>query len=291
MAIIGLSPNIAPNQFKLSNMILGISSFTYGWAVSCHADKAGNAYEQLLIAKALDFGLKCLQIGDNLPVHTFDNKRLNELKSKLTEHGIRIEIGARGLTDKHLEKYILLADYLGAPLLRFVIDDAGFEPDCERVVRTIKNILPELKARAITLGIENHDRFKVNELAGIMEAVGDNHVGICLDCVNSMGAGEGLEYVADILSSYTVNLHIKDFTVTRLPHQMGFTVEGCPAGKGLTNVDLLMEKVGQYDRCQSAILEQWVVPESNIEATVEKEELWAQQSVDYLKQTNYFKLR
>jgi sugar phosphate isomerase/epimerase len=273
-------------------MILGISSFTYGWAVNYNTGEAGiAAYEQVLINKALTFGLKCLQIGDNLSIHTFDSKRLSDLKNKVTECGIRIEIGARGLMDEHLEKYIQLTDYLGAPLLRFIIDAPGFEPDDEIVVKTIKNILPQLKEKGIILGIENHDRFKAKELAVIMESVGDKHVGICLDCVNSMGAGEGLEHVVDILSPYTVNLHIKDFIITRLPHQMGFTVEGCPAGKGLTNIDLLMEKVGRYRSCESAIMEQWVVPENTKEATVEKEERWAQQSIDYLKQTNYFKLR
>jgi sugar phosphate isomerase/epimerase len=273
-------------------MILGISSFTYGWAVNHNAGRAVNpAYEQVLISKTLALGLNCLQIGDNLPLHTFSNKRLNELKNKLDEYGIRIEIGARGLTEEHVEQYIQIADYLKAPLLRFIIDRPGFEPDREKVIKQIKNILPQLKVKGITLGIENHDRFKAKELAGIMESIGDKYVGICLDCVNSMGAGEGLEYVADVLSPYTVNLHIKDFTVTRLPYQMGFTVEGCPAGEGLTNVDLLMEKVGRYGRCESAILEQWVVPESTKVATVEKEEGWAQQSIDYLKQTNYYKLR
>ena len=272
-------------------MVLGISSFTYGWSVNHNADKAENpAYEQVLINKTLAFGLNCLQIGDNLPLHTFDDKRLNDLKKRITTYGIRLEIGAKGLTDERAEQYVQLADYLKAPLLRFIIDCPGFEPDNEEVIKTIKNILPLLKAKDITLGIENHDRFKVKELAGIMESVGDKHVGICLDCVNSIGAGEGLEYVADILAPYTVNLHIKDFMVTRLPHQMGFTVEGCPAGVGLTNVKLLMEKIGQYGRCESAILEQWVVPEDTREATTEKEELWAQQSIDYLKKTNYFKL-
>lgn len=177
-----------------------------------------------------------------------------------------------------------------APLLRFVIDCPGFEPDCGTVVKVIKNILPQLKAQNITLGIENHDRFKAKELAGIMESVGDKNVGICLDCVNSMGAGEGLEYVVDILAPYTVNLHIKDFIVNRLPHQMGFTIEGCPAGTGLINVGLLMEKVERYGRCESAILEQWVVPGHTKAATLKKEEEWAQQSINYLKRTNYFKL-
>ncbi|WPU93602.1 TIM barrel protein [Mucilaginibacter sabulilitoris] len=271
-------------------MILGISSFTYGWAINYHIAEAKNpALEQFLIDRTLAFGLSCLQIGDNLPVHTFDRERLYRLKNRITESGIRLEIGARELTDEHLEKYIQLADYLDVRLLRFVIDGAGFEPAAETIVKTIKKFLPRLKQKGIILGIENHDRFKSKELAGIMELIGDEHVGICLDCVNSIGAGEGLEYVAHILSPYTVNLHIKDFTVNRLSHQMGFSVEGCPAGQGLTDIDLLMEKVGRYGRCESAVLEQWLVPENVKETTVSKEEQWAKQSIDYLKQTNYFK--
>src|ERR1700754_929559 len=223
-------------------MILGISSFTYGWAVNHNAGKSV-AYEQVLINKTLAFGLKCLQLGDNLSLHDFDHKRLNDLEKKVAQNGIRIEIGARGLTDAGLEKYIQLADCLGAPLLRFVIDEQGFEPDQEMVIRTIKNVLAPLKAGGIRLGIENHDRFRAKDLAYIMESVGDKQVGICLDCVNSIGAGEGLEYVADILAPYTVNLHIKDFKISRLSHQMGFMVEGCPAGQGLTNLDLLMNKI------------------------------------------------
>jgi sugar phosphate isomerase/epimerase len=181
-----------------------------------------------------------------------------------------------------------LADHLNAPLIRFVIDTVQFEPDCDYIIHSIKNILPELKKNKITLGIENHDRLKAKELANIMEAVGDDQVGICLDCVNSIGAGEGLAYVSDVLAPYTVNLHIKDFIIKRLPHLMGFTVTGCPAGQGNTDIDMLMEKIGKYARCQSAVLEQWVVPANSEKETVLKEQQWAKASIDFLKKTNYF---
>jgi sugar phosphate isomerase/epimerase len=273
-------------------MILGISSFTYGWSVGFSEGSAVKPMdEQGLINQTLAFGISCLQIGDNLPLHTFDAERLNKLKQEILKNNIRIEIGARKLTGENIEKYIQLAAFLNAPLLRFVIDGPGFEPDSNYVIKIIKNSIPALKANGITLGIENHDRLKAKELARIMEVIGDEHVGVCLDCVNSMGAGEGLEHVADVLMPYTVNLHIKDFVVSRLPHQMGFTVTGAPAGQGITNIALLMEKANQYGRCQSAVLEQWVVPEDNMEATVKKERLWAQESISFLKGTNYFKLK
>ena len=104
-----------------------------------------------------------------------------------------------------------------------------------------------------------------------MDSIADERVGICLDCVNSLGAGEGLEWVSSVLIPYTVNLHIKDFTIQRFSHKMGFTVTGSPTGKGMTNVPRLLEKLAKYDRCKSAVLEQWVTPEEKIEDTLRKE--------------------
>lgn len=156
------------------------------------------------------------------------------------------------------------------------------------VIQIIKEVLPELMESNVTLGIENHDRFKSKELAAIMDAVANDHVGICLDCVNSLGAGEGLEYVADVLAPYTVNLHIKDFMIERVTHKMGFSVAGVPAGMGMTNVPMLMEKLAPYNRCQSAVLEQWVPWQQDLSKTIQVENEWAQQGINYLKTLPFF---
>jgi len=270
-------------------MVLGISSFTYGWAIGTHSEQpSAPMSESNLIAKTTEFRLNCLQIGDNLPIHSFTKARLDSLKKTARHNSIRLEIGARILTKENLSSYINLAGKLHAPLLRFIIDGSDYEPSICTVIEIIKDALPKLKKSNITLGIENHDRFKARELAFIMEEVGSDQVGICLDCVNSMGTGEGLEYVADILVPYTVNLHIKDFKVERLPHKMGFTITGAIAGQGITNVPLLMEKLSKYNRCQSAVLEQWVPFETDEENTIRKEKQWAEASMKYLTSLPYF---
>ena len=133
------------------------------------------------------------------------------------------------------------------------------------------------------LGIENHDRFKAAELRRIIETVGSENVGICLDTANSLGAGEGLETVVAALAPVTFNLHIKDFQVKRLPHLMGFTVTGCPAGQGLLDVPWLLQRLGEFGKCRTAILEQWTIPEPEIEKTIAKENDWANASLEYLK--------
>jgi sugar phosphate isomerase/epimerase len=269
-------------------MILGISSFTYGWSLGVSGSQAFFT-EKDLISKAAAFGLRCLQLGDNLPLHMMSSDRLSELKKAVDTNNIRLEVGARKLTEDHLDRYIQMTSSLQAPLLRFVVDDDEYKPEINTILSILKNALPDLKKTKITLGIENHDRFKARQLCDLMESVSDARVGICLDTVNSIGAGEGLEWVTEMLAPCTVNVHIKDFNIRRFPHNMGFIVAGAPAGKGMLDFPMVMEKLTKYNRCQSAILEQWVIPEESLNETIEKEKQWAEESIHFLKQLPYFK--
>ncbi len=266
-------------------MYLGISSYTYGWAVGGPSlALPARLNEMDLVELARAFGLGALQIGDNLPLHELDDERLNALVGACREHHIRLEIGAAGLTDQHLNTYIAIASRANAPIIRFVTDKAGYKPSPDEICSIIRNQLPLLKQNGIKIGIENHDRLKAMELANIMEHIGDEHCGICLDCANSLGAGEGLEHVVSVLAPYTINLHFKDFAIERLPHKMGFTITGAKPGTGMLDAAFLLDTLVQYNRCESAILEQWVVPDETMDHTVEKERAWAEAGVAYLKE-------
>jgi sugar phosphate isomerase/epimerase len=139
------------------------------------------------------------------------------------------------------------------------------------------------------LGIENHDRFSAAELRAIIQAIDSPQVGICLDTANSIGAGEDLSTVLTALADYTVNLHIKDFAIERLPYLMGFTVEGRPAGSGRLDVAALWRRMAQVPRCRSAIIELWTPPildasgAVDMEATVAKEAIWARISLQHVR--------
>jgi sugar phosphate isomerase/epimerase len=117
----------------------------------------------------------------------------------------------------------------------------------------------------------------------MIEKADSDRVGVCLDTANSLGAGEGIESVAAVLAPLTVNLHIKDFGIERVPHGMGFSVAGRPAGAGLLNLPALLQLLTPFNRCHSAVLELWTPLEARIEETLAKEARWARQSLDYLK--------
>ncbi|MDX2302539.1 MAG: TIM barrel protein [Microscillaceae bacterium] len=266
-------------------MFIGMSSFTYGWNIGTPEYRPPLGWtESDLVDVVCRFGFNCLQIGDNLPLHTFSVERMVVLKNKCQQHAIRLEIGAREMTEENLILYLDLCQSLEVPLLRFVIDAKTFEPTEDEIIALLKNALPELEKKQITLGIENHDRFKAKNLSGIMDKIGHEKVGICLDCANSLGAGEGLEHITNWLAPHTVNLHLKDFKIQRLSHQMGFIVEGAPLGQGMLDLNFLSESLFKYGRCQSVILEQWVVPESEEKTTLEKEKTWANESIRRLSE-------
>ena len=265
-------------------MQLGISSYTYTWSIGVPGSLPTRQMSATdLVDRADAFGLKLVQIADNLPIENFTDVELDNLYAYAFKKGVSIEMGGRGLTTEHTLKCLKAAEILHSPILRMVIDGAGFEPDIASIVQNINDLLPELESRKIRLAIENHDRLKAREFEQIIQAINSEWVGICLDSVNSMGAGEGFETVAEILIPYTINLHLKDFSIRRVSHKMGLIIEGTPAGSGMLNIADLIFKLNRLGRCHSAILELWTPPETLMANTIAKEWEWADQSIRYLK--------
>jgi hypothetical protein len=279
-----LQKNIRLPDQKNSIMELGLSSYTYTWAVGVPGSLPANPLSAFgLVDKTFTSGLNLVQIADNLPLEKLSDNQLQDLLTYATQKKVGIEMGGRGMTPEHIFQCLKAAEILKSPILRMVIDGQNFEPAITEISAIIRDLLPEFKSRNISLAIENHDRLKAREFEKIIQNVGSDLVGICLDSVNSMGAGEGFEEVAKILVPYTINFHIKDFTIHRLSHKMGIIIEGAPAGKGKLNIPEMVSILAERGRCRSAILELWTPPESDIEDTIEKEEIWADESIEYLK--------
>jgi sugar phosphate isomerase/epimerase len=262
------------------NMQPGISSFAFGWAVQLGRppmDELG------VVEFARRHGVRVVQLGDNLPVHQMSSERRTALLQAANAAGIQLELGARGLTEAHLETYLNLCRELGSSLLRFVVDSAGYEPSVFELADLLTNATPALKAAQVTLAIENHDRFPAAALFAAVKRL-EPHVGICLDTANSFGAGEGLVHVADHLVPVTVNLHVKDVTIRRLPHQQGFTIQGCRLGEGQLPIRELLVRMRGLGYRGSVILESWWPPGPDSTVTVAGELAATEAGIETLKE-------
>lgn len=265
-------------------MRLGISSWTYAWAVGVDGYAPARPLRATgLLDEAARLGVFVVQICDNLPLHELSPADVSVFRRHAAGLNIALELGTRGLERGNLDTYLRLASSLHSPILRLVTDTTSHRPSEDEIVRRLRDFVPELRAAGVCLAIENHGRFPAGTLARIVGRIESEHVGVCLDTVNSFGALEGPEVVVETLAPWTVNLHIKDFAVLRAPQMMGFVIEGRPTGQGQLNTPWVLEILQRQGRDPNAIIELWTPPEPSVEGSIEKENAWAKASVAYLR--------
>jgi sugar phosphate isomerase/epimerase len=265
-------------------MRLGIGSWTYGWAtgVSGYPPPARPLTAMDLIDRAHTYGLDIAQIADNLPVHELSPAELAGLRDHATESKIDIELGTVGFEPEHLQRYLNLAEFLGARLVRTLLRTPDGNPDLNLAEKYIRSVADRFCSAGVVLAIENYEQQSCAELASLVTRIGNPSVRICLDTVNSLGLLETPRQVVEILGPYVQNLHIKDFTIRRLPSKMGFEVIGCPAGEGKLEIDWVFNELHRHGRDPSVILEQWTPWAGSIESTIAREEEWAARGVRFL---------
>jgi sugar phosphate isomerase/epimerase len=225
-----------------------------------------------------------LQVADNLPLDPLSDASLAAFAGRAAAAGVALEVGTRGIAPDRVRRYLGIATAVGSPILRVVVDSVGHRPSPDEVVALLAPHAPAFRAAGVLLAIENHDRFRVAALRSIVERLGEDWVGICLDTVNSFGALEGPAVVVQALAPLAVNLHVKDFVVTRHGSQMGFTVEGRAAGQGALDVPWLLDELARAGRTDlTAVVELWTPRGPSIEETVATERRWARESVTHLR--------
>jgi len=265
-------------------MNLGISTYACSWEIGIPGAPSPVPLDHFsFIRYVADLGVRVAQIADNLPLDALPRHKRTELRSLSDSLNVQVEVGTRGFTEENTDTYLRIAEEFSSPVLRMVIDRESYQPDTSQVKALLSKVAPRFTNAGIMLAIENHDRFRCEEFVDMILSTNSPHVGICMDTVNSFGALDGPHVVIESLGPLTVNLHVKDFTVRRSSHQMGFVIEGCPAGQGLLQIPHLLSRLRELGRDPNAIIELWVSPEPTTEGTISREREWLQSSVSYLR--------
>lgn len=267
-------------------MKLGISTYTYNWAIGMSGYPAPKhpMTATMLLERATDLGAEVVQFCNGIPLHTFSDDDLTRLRAEAESRGLVIELGTAGVEPYRLRQYIAVAQRVGATFIRTLTHSPEMDPTIEEAAGLLAEVLPDLKSSGVTIGIENHDKHTCPELIELVERVGDEHVGICLDTGNNLGALETTQMVLDALLPYTVNVHYKDFSIARVPNQMGFEVTGAIAGQGTVDAAAVFDGVASLDREVNVILEMWHPYLGDVETSITNEDDWARKSFSFLLQ-------
>ena len=266
-------------------MRLGIGSYTYGWAAGTFPSDAPSGFSFLsaadLIDRAVRLDVPVVQLCVLPDLAAMDEVELGAVRGRAEANGIALEIGTMGSEVDRLERYLHIARLLNAGLVRTIFTNPSPHLAGER--RSVEQVEAQYAAAGVTLAIENYEMTGVRDLAAFVRHMDSEHVGICLDTVNSLGRGEGVSEVTDVLMPYTKCLHIKDFAVVRNSSNNGFAVVGAPAGEGILDLADQMRLLHAVAPDASIVLEQWTPIQDSFTDTVRMEERWAEEGIANMK--------
>ncbi len=148
-----------------------------------------------------------------------------------------------GSGEEQLVQMLNAAKIVGSPVVRCFLgtqnDRLGavsLQQHLDECVRTLREVAPRARDLGIKVAIENHGGVDLlaRELRWLVEEVGPDAVGVCLDTGNPAYGGENPVVTAEVLAPYVVTSHVRDTRVWTV--EDGAMAQWVPLGQG--NVDL-----------------------------------------------------
>ena len=180
--------------------------------------------------------------------------RLRELRQVAASAGLNIE-AAGGNWNPHgdgskfastqdhdaararVREWLAIAEALGATILRGLLGGAGarhalvpLETQMTDTAQVLKDLAPDAAARNIRLAPELHWDLTAREMVRMLEAVGDERVGVTYDSGNPFCLLEDPLEAAELLQDRIISTHMRDAAIRRT-HE-GVVVRWCVMGCG-----------------------------------------------------------
>ncbi|MCP2331652.1 sugar phosphate isomerase/epimerase family protein [Actinoalloteichus caeruleus] len=262
-------------------MAVGLSTYAYFWRLSEAAPTPVTLAEA--VAETRELGGDVFQICDHPPVEGLSPGQLTELRRVADDLGVRLELGTRGVRPEHLLRYLDIAEALGATFVRSMLNTADHRPTVEEAVAALGSALPAFEERGVTLGLETYEQVSTTDLLRVVNAVNNPRLGVCLDPANSVARLEQPTDVVDRTADRVVNIHVKDFTFTRSPGWVGFSLTGCPLGTGLLDYHHMIGRVRPAEKNINQIVEHWLPWQGTFEETARLEDQWTRHNIEFLR--------
>src|SRR5262245_53937304 len=197
-----------------------------------------------------------VHLSERRNLASLDPGYLRELRAHAARLGLSLEIGmlsfdryARsfraelGSGEQQLGDMIEAAAVIGSPIVRCLLGDQGdrrgpvpFEEHLAECRRVLEAVAPRARDRGVRIAVENYGGVDLlaRELRWLIEAVGPDAVGACLDTGNPAYGGEDPLLSAELLAEYAVSTHARDTAIWE--SEDGAWAQWTVAGEG--NVDL-----------------------------------------------------
>jgi sugar phosphate isomerase/epimerase len=263
--------------------MIGLGTYAFYWQ---HSDLVP---EPLSLVGALEatreLGVELFQVCDYAPLDTMSDAQLQDAAAAARDLGLRIQLGTKGLEPERLGRFLDLAGVFGATLVRSMVHGPDSRPTLAQADVWLRALLPAYEASGVTLVLETYEQVATADLVALVEHIGSEHLGICLDPANVVAELERPRDCVETAAPYVKNVHVKDFAFARQPGWVGFTYGGAPMGTGLHDYPHLLSAVRPRERAIDEIVEHWLSWQGDPESTIRTERDWTRTTLDYLRST------
>jgi sugar phosphate isomerase/epimerase len=261
--------------------MIGLGTYAYFWRHSDRVDEPLSLIDALRDTREQGVGL--FQICDYAPLLTMTAAEISDVARAARELEIDIELGTKGIQLDHLESFLRFADAFDARLVRSMLFAPGSRPSLFEADRMLRMALPAYEAGGVTLALETYEQVATGDLVALVEEIGSDHLGICLDPANVVARLELPRTAVERSAPHTKNVHVKDFAFARQDGWVGFTYSGAAMGTGLHDYPHLLDAVQPDERGINQIVEHWLPWQGDSKTTVTTEREWTRVTLEYLR--------
>jgi sugar phosphate isomerase/epimerase len=174
-------------------MAIGLSTYAFFWRSSDAAPRPLSLVAML--DETARLGASVLQICDYPAIESMSPTQLRSLRSYAADQGVTLELGTRGISLAHLDRYRELAALLGVSFVRSMLHTADHKPSPAEAISRLEQTMPRYRDQGLTLGLETYEQVPTKDLLTMVRAVSSPSLGVCLDPGNCVARLEMPTYV------------------------------------------------------------------------------------------------
>lgn len=220
-------------------MAIGLDSFSYHLHFGKHSWAPRGTFPRdvfWFLHRAAELGFDGVQI-DPMHMGRFDEEHVAAVRREAEGRSLFLELGTGGFEVGKIRARLADAERLGARCLRtFIGGERGPDHERKRLLdaasESFREAAPLAESLRIPIAIENHEDLLAEELLDLIERVGSEMVGVCLDTGNSVAVGEDPLHCVRLLATSAKCIHLKDGKRVAAADGRSIRLEGVALGDG-----------------------------------------------------------